>query len=198
VSYKYVSLSWQLVKPLSCTTLTLLLSLLWTLMSILFLRLINSSLLCMLTLLRQWSFLLCSVTMFCLYRSVSHHSRWELINCHTSMQFWFRVKMCWFLTVVQQSFCLINPHLTGIFNNPRLQPLLLHCLLTDLHEINYLRPSNRALQLCHPWKLLSLCASQTHFILHLISSHQLSILQLIKSCHSLSYASIVACLTVGA
>ncbi len=102
------------------------------------------------------------------------------------------------LRSLQQSFCLINPHLTGIFNNPRLQPLLLHRLLTDLHEINYLRPSSRALQLCHPWKLLSPRASRTRFILHLISSHQPSILQLSRFCHSLSYASIVACLTVRA
>jgi len=95
-----VSLSWQLVELLSCTTLMLLFSLLWTLMLILFLRLINSSSLCMFTFLRQWLFSLCSVTMFYLYKSVSHCSRWELISCHTSMQFWFRVKTCWFLTVV--------------------------------------------------------------------------------------------------
>jgi hypothetical protein len=72
----------------------------WTLMSILFSRLINSSLLCMLTSLRQWLFLLCSMITFCLYKTVSHHSRWELISCYTSMQFWFRVRTCWFLTVV--------------------------------------------------------------------------------------------------
>ncbi len=100
MSYKYMSLSWQFVKPSSYTTLTLLLSLLWTLMLILFLRLINSSLLCMLTFLRQWSFLLCSVTTFYLYRSVSHCSKWELISCCTLTQFWFRVETCWFLTVV--------------------------------------------------------------------------------------------------
>ncbi len=75
-------------------------SFLWTLMSILFSELINSSLLCMLTSLRQWLFLLCSVTMFCLYKTVSHWLRWELIDCYTSMQFWFRVKMCWFLSVI--------------------------------------------------------------------------------------------------
>jgi len=95
-----VSLSWQLVGPSSYTTLTLLFLFLQTLISILFLRLINSSLLCILTFLRQWSFSLCSVTTFCLYRSVSHCSRWELISCCTLMQFWFRVRACWFLTVV--------------------------------------------------------------------------------------------------
>ncbi len=100
MSYKYVSLSWQLVRLLSCTTLTLLFLSLQTLMSILFLRLINSSLLYMLTSLRQWLFSLCSVTMFCLYKLISHCSRWELISCHTLTQFWFRVRMCWFLTVV--------------------------------------------------------------------------------------------------
>ncbi len=78
----------------------LLFLLLWTLMLILFLRLINSSSLCMFTFLKQWLFSLCSVTMFYLYKSVPHCSRWELISCHTSMQFWFRVKTCWFLTVV--------------------------------------------------------------------------------------------------
>ena len=49
---------------------------------------------------QQWSFLLCSVTMFCLYRTVSHQLRWELISHHTLMQFWFKVKVCWFLSVV--------------------------------------------------------------------------------------------------
>jgi len=98
--YKYVSQSWQLIKLLSYTTLMLLFLSVQTLMSILFLRLINSSLLCTLTFLRQWSFLLCSVTMFCSYRIISHCSRWELISCCTLMQFWFRVKTCWFLTVV--------------------------------------------------------------------------------------------------
>jgi len=44
--------------------------------------------------------LLCSVTMFCLYKSVSHCSRWELISHYTLTQFWFRVMTCWFLTVV--------------------------------------------------------------------------------------------------
>ena len=69
-------------------------------MSILFLRLINSSLLCTLTSLRQWLFLLCSVTTFCSYRTVSHQIRWELISCCTSMWFWFRVETCWFLSVI--------------------------------------------------------------------------------------------------
>jgi hypothetical protein len=44
--------------------------------------------------------LLCSVTIFCLYKTVSHCSRWELISHYTLMQFWFRVRACWFLTVV--------------------------------------------------------------------------------------------------
>jgi hypothetical protein len=69
---------------------------LWTLMSILFLRLINSSLLHTLTSFRQWSFSLCSVTTFCLYKSVLHCSKWELISCCTSMQFWFKVRASWF------------------------------------------------------------------------------------------------------
>ncbi len=100
MSYKYVSQSWQLVGFSSCTMLTLLFSFLWTSMSILFSELINSSMLCMLTSLRQWLFLLCSVTMFCLYKTVSHWLRWELISCCTSMWFWFRVRVCWFLSVV--------------------------------------------------------------------------------------------------
>jgi len=95
-----VSLSWQLVELLSCTTLMLSLLFLQTLMSILFSRLINSSLLYMLTSLRQWSFSLCLVTTFCSYKSVSHCSRWELISHCTSMWFWFKVRTCWFLTVV--------------------------------------------------------------------------------------------------
>jgi len=95
-----VSQSWQLVRFSFCTTLTSLLSFLWTLMSILFSELINSSLLHMLTFLKQWSFLLCLMTMFCLYKTVSHWLRWELINCYTLMQFWFRVRMCWFLLIV--------------------------------------------------------------------------------------------------
>jgi len=95
-----VSLSWQLVELLSCTTLILLLLFLQILMSILFLRLINSSLLCMFTFLKQWSFSLCSVTTFHSYEPVSHHSKWELISCCTSMQFWFKVKACWFLMIV--------------------------------------------------------------------------------------------------
>ncbi len=98
--YKYVSWSWQLVELLSCTTLTLLLLSVQTLMSILFSRLINSSLLYTLTSLRQWSFLLCLITMFCLYKIISHQIRWELISCYTSMQFWFRVRVYWFLSVV--------------------------------------------------------------------------------------------------
>ncbi len=69
-------------------------------MSILFSRLINSSLLCTFTFFRQWSFLLCLMTTFCLYRTVSHCSRWEFISHYTSTQFWFRVRACWFLTVV--------------------------------------------------------------------------------------------------
>ncbi len=80
--------------------LTLLLLSVWTLMSILFLRLINSSLLCMLTFLRQWLFLLCLMTMFCSYETVLYCSRWELISCFTLMWFWFRVRTCWFLTIV--------------------------------------------------------------------------------------------------
>ena len=100
MSYKYVSQSWQLVGFSSCTMLTLLFSFLWTSMSILFSELINSSLLCTLTFLRQWSFSLCSVTTFCLYKTVSHQLRWGLISCYTSMQFWFRVRVCWFLLIV--------------------------------------------------------------------------------------------------
>jgi hypothetical protein len=42
--------------------------------------------------LRQWSFSHCLMWMFCLYSSVSHWIRWELISCHTSMWFWFRVR----------------------------------------------------------------------------------------------------------
>ncbi len=95
-----MSQSWQFIELLSCTTLMLLLLLVWMLMSILFLRLINSSLLCTLTSLKQWSFLLCLITMFCLYKTVSHCSRWELISYCTSMWFWFKVETCWFLTVV--------------------------------------------------------------------------------------------------
>ena len=100
VLYKYVSLSWQLIELSFCTTLMLLLLLLQTLMSILFSSLINSSLLDMLTFLKQWSFLCCSVWMFCLYSNVSHQIRWELIDHCTSMSFWFRVRMCWFLLIV--------------------------------------------------------------------------------------------------
>ncbi len=69
-------------------------------MLILFFELINSSLLYTLTSFRQWSFLLCSVTMFCSYRTVSHQLRWELISCCTLMQFWFKVEVCWFLLIV--------------------------------------------------------------------------------------------------
>ncbi len=97
---KYVSWSWQLVELLSCIMLTSLFSSVWTLMLILFSRLINSSLLCMLIFLKQWSFLLCSVTMFCLYKTVSHCSRWEFISHCTSTQFWFKVRTCWFLMIV--------------------------------------------------------------------------------------------------
>ncbi len=75
-------------------------SLLQMLMSILFSLLINSSLLVMLTSLRQWSFSCCSVWMFCSYSNVSHWIRWELIDCHTLMQFWFKVRVCWFLLIV--------------------------------------------------------------------------------------------------
>jgi hypothetical protein len=53
-----------------------------------------------LTLFRQWSFLCCSVWTSCLYSNVSHWIRWELISCHTSMQFWFRVRVCWFLQLL--------------------------------------------------------------------------------------------------
>jgi len=78
----------------------LLLLFLQTLMLILFSLLINSSLLCMLTSLKQWSLLHCLMWMFCLYNNISHWIRWELISHHTSTSFWFRVKVCWFLTVV--------------------------------------------------------------------------------------------------
>jgi len=98
--YKYVSLSWQLVELSFYMTLTLSLLFLWMSVSILFSRLINSSLLCILTSVRQWLFSLCLMTTFCLYESVSHCSKWELSSHHTSMQFWFKVRVCWFLTVV--------------------------------------------------------------------------------------------------
>ncbi len=98
--YEHVSLSWQLVGLSFCTTLMLLFLFLQTLMLILFFLLINSSLLCMLTSLRQWSFSHCSVWMFCLYSNISHQIRWELINHCTLTSFWFRVRVCWFLTVV--------------------------------------------------------------------------------------------------
>ena len=78
----------------------LLLLFLQMLMLILFSSLINSSLLCMLTSLRQWLSLCCSMWTFCSYSNVLHWIRWELISHHTSMSFWFKVKMCWFLTVV--------------------------------------------------------------------------------------------------
>jgi len=35
-----------------------------------------------------------------LYKNISHWIRWELIDCCTSTQFWFRVKVCWFLLIV--------------------------------------------------------------------------------------------------
>jgi len=95
-----MSLSWQLVEPLFCIMLTLLLLFLWMLMLILFSSLINSSLLDMLTFLKQWSFSCCLMWMFCLYSNVSHWIRWELISHYTSMLFWFRVEVCWFSTVV--------------------------------------------------------------------------------------------------
>ena len=95
-----MSLSWQLVELSFCMMLTLLFSFLQMLMLILFFLLINSSLLHMLTSLRQWSFSCCSVWTFCLYSNVSHWIKWELIDCCTSMSFWFKVRVCWFLTVV--------------------------------------------------------------------------------------------------
>ncbi len=79
---------------------TLLFSLLWLLMKIQFSLLISSSSLSTLTLLRQGTFLHCSMWTFCLYSFVFCQIRWELIDCCTSMQFWFRVKMCWFLLIV--------------------------------------------------------------------------------------------------
>jgi len=95
-----MSQSWQLTELSFFTTHMLLFSLLQLLMLIQFSLLISSSLLNTLTFLRQEPFSRCSVWMFCLYNYTSHQIRWELIDCCTSMQFWFRVKMCWFLLIV--------------------------------------------------------------------------------------------------
>jgi len=100
VSYRYVSQSWQLTEFSFFMMHTLLFLFLWLSMMIQFFLLISSSLLSILTLIRQESFSLCLMTTFYSYRSVSHQCRWELISHHTSTQFWFRVRVCWFLTVV--------------------------------------------------------------------------------------------------
>ena len=98
--YRYVSWSWQLTEPSFFTMCTLSPSFLWLLMKIQFSLLISSSSLSILTSLRQESSLCCSVWTFCLYNFVSCQIRWELISHHTSMQSWFKVRVCWFLLVV--------------------------------------------------------------------------------------------------
>ncbi len=98
--YRYISWSWQLTEPSFFTMHMLSLSFLWLLMKIQFSLLISSSSLSTLTLLRQETFLCCSMWMFCLYSSILCWIKWELISCCTSMQFWFKVRVCWFLTVV--------------------------------------------------------------------------------------------------
>jgi len=98
--YRYVSQSWQLTEFLFFIMCMLLLSFLQMLMLIQFSSLINSSSLCTLTFLRQESSLCCSVWTSCLYSNVLHQIKWELIVHCTSTQFWFRVRVCWFLLIV--------------------------------------------------------------------------------------------------
>ncbi len=95
-----MSQSWQLTEPSFFMMHMLSLLFLWLLMLIQFSLLISSSSLSTLTFLRQESFLCCLMWMSCLYSYASHWIRWELISCCTSMWFWFRVKVCWFLSVV--------------------------------------------------------------------------------------------------
>jgi hypothetical protein len=69
--------------------------------------------------------LLCSVTMFCLYRTVSHWLRWELISHCTSMWFWFRVKcvdfcqLCWLSETQYDTFKMscMSEHFNECCNN---------------------------------------------------------------------------------
>jgi hypothetical protein len=89
--------SWQLTEPSFFTMHMLLSSFLYVdVDSVLF---VDQQQLTQYTHFSQTRVICAADVKFCSYSNISHWIRWELIIHCTSMQSWFRVKMCWFLLI---------------------------------------------------------------------------------------------------